>query len=131
MRVGWLDEPLGRAELTVSLDYPRWLSLQRQVRSMLARLIDGRLICNEIAKPFGSFSGGIPSLPALHVVQPQRQRIRQWITDPSARPVLAWPRRSPAIIRTVVEHLLAEPNGAANVGMHRQQPQRRRPLPHR
>jgi hypothetical protein len=57
----WLNEPLGRAELTVSLDDPRWLSRQRQVRSMLARLIGGRLICNGTAEPFGSFSGGIPS----------------------------------------------------------------------
>ena len=33
----WLDEPLGRAELIVALDYRRWVSLQRLVRRTIAQ----------------------------------------------------------------------------------------------
>jgi hypothetical protein len=90
-RPGWVEAPVGRQRTVIqsicrelngswtprtasgstnrsaepnwpSACYPRWPSRQRQVRSMLARLIDGRLICNGTAEPFGSLSGGIPSI---------------------------------------------------------------------
>ena len=52
----WLDEPLGRAEPIVALDYRRWVSLQRLVRRTIARLVDGRLICNGNRETFANSS---------------------------------------------------------------------------
>jgi adenylate kinase family enzyme len=43
---GWLDVPLARADVTVALDYPRWLSLGRLIRRTLRRAIDHQPICN-------------------------------------------------------------------------------------
>ncbi|HET7568043.1 MAG TPA: hypothetical protein VFJ91_08645 [Gaiellaceae bacterium] len=42
----WRDVALARAELVVALDYPRWLSLGRLLRRTLARVLDGRPVCN-------------------------------------------------------------------------------------
>jgi adenylate kinase family enzyme len=84
----WLDVPLRRAELIVALDYPRWFSLQRLVRRTLARLIDRQLICNgnretlrQIVSPDSIIVWHFKSFGR------KRERIRRWMTDPSAPPV--------------------------------------------
>ena len=84
----WRDEPLGRAELIVALDYPRWFSLQRLVRRTLARLIDGRLICNGNRENLRQILSS-DSIIVWHFTsfRRKRQRIRQWMTDPGAPPV--------------------------------------------
>ena len=85
----WLDEPLRRAELVVALDYPRWFSLQRLVRRTLARAIDGQLICNGNRETFRRMVS-TDSIIVFHFksFRRKRQRIRQWLADPSAPPVL-------------------------------------------
>jgi len=84
----WLDEPLGRAELIVALDYRRWVSLQRLVRRTIARLVDGRLICNGNRETLRQLFAG-DSILVWHFKSfgRKRARIRQWMIDPSAPPV--------------------------------------------
>ena len=43
---GWIDVPLERVELIVALDLPRRVSLTRLVRRTIARVVDGRPVCN-------------------------------------------------------------------------------------
>jgi adenylate kinase family enzyme len=85
----WLDVPLERAQLIVTLDYPRWFSLQRLVRRTITRLFDRSEICN----------GNRESLRGLlsrdHIVlwhfksfKRKQQRIRQWLDDPAMPPVI-------------------------------------------
>jgi adenylate kinase family enzyme len=84
----WRDIPFGRAELIVALDYPRWFSLQRLVRRTLARLIDGRLICNGNRETLRQiFSRDSILVWHFKSFRRKRQRIRHWMTDPSAPPV--------------------------------------------
>ena len=84
----WLDEPLGRAELIVALDYQRWFSLQRLVRRTLARLIDGQLVCNGNRETLRQIVS-TDSIIVWHFksFRRKRQRIQQWMIDPSAPPV--------------------------------------------
>ena len=84
----WLDEPLRRAELIVALDYQRWFSLQRLVRRTLARLFDGRLICNGNRETLREIISS-DSIIVWHFksFRRKRERIRQWMTDPDAPPV--------------------------------------------
>jgi hypothetical protein len=42
----WQDIPLERVQVIVALDYARWRSLARLTRRTVARLVDGRAICN-------------------------------------------------------------------------------------
>lgn len=42
----WLDVPLGRTQLIVALDYPRWVSLLWLLRRTVARAWDRRPVCN-------------------------------------------------------------------------------------
>jgi adenylate kinase family enzyme len=101
----WLDEPLGRAELIVALDYKRWFSLQRLVRRTLARLIDGRLICNGNRETLREIVS-MDSIIVWHFksFRRKRRRIRQWMTDPSAPPVqrLTSARRTEQWLREAV-----------------------------
>ena len=79
---------LSRAELIVALDYQRWFSLQRLVRRTLARLIDGRLICNGNRETLREIISR-DSIIVWHFksFRRKRERIRRWMTDPSAPPV--------------------------------------------
>ncbi len=81
----WLDEPLGRAELIVALDYPRWFSLQRLVRRTLACLISGRLICNGNRETLRTVVSR-DSIIVWHFRSfgRKRERIRRWLSDPTA-----------------------------------------------
>jgi adenylate kinase family enzyme len=84
----WLDEPLGRAELIVALDYPRWFSLQRLVRRTLARLISGRLICNGNRETLRMIVSR-DSIIGWHFRSfgRKRERIRRWLSDSTVPPV--------------------------------------------
>jgi adenylate kinase family enzyme len=42
----WIDVPLARVQLIVAFDLPRAVSLSRLVRRTIARVLDGRPICN-------------------------------------------------------------------------------------
>jgi adenylate kinase family enzyme len=85
----WLDEPLRRVELIVALDYPRWFSLQRLLRRTVARVVDGRLICNGNRESLRlTFSRD--SIVAWHFTSfgHKRARTRSWAADPASPPVL-------------------------------------------
>jgi adenylate kinase family enzyme len=84
----WLDEPLQRVELIVALDYPRWFSLQRLVRRTVARVIDGRPICNGNRETLRLLVSG-DSILIWHFrsFRHKRERIRSWTADAAAPPV--------------------------------------------
>ena len=42
----WIDVPLARVQLIVALDLPRAVSFARLLRRTVARVVDGRAICN-------------------------------------------------------------------------------------
>ncbi|WP_134767160.1 adenylate kinase [Nocardioides sp. 1609] len=42
----WLDVAMGRADLVVGLDYPRWLSFSRLVRRTVRRAVRQEVVCN-------------------------------------------------------------------------------------
>jgi adenylate kinase family enzyme len=42
----WIDVPLARVQLIVALDLPRAVSFARLLRRTVARVVDGRSICN-------------------------------------------------------------------------------------
>jgi len=42
----WIDVPLARVQLIVALDLPRAVSFARLLRRTVARIVDGRDICN-------------------------------------------------------------------------------------
>ena len=67
---------------------PRWVSLQRLVRRTFARLIDGRLVCNGNRETLRQILSS-DSIIVWHFksFRRKRQRIRHWMTDPSAPPV--------------------------------------------
>jgi len=79
----WLDEALGRAELIIALDYPRWSSLQRLVRRTLLNVISGRLICNGNRETLRT-TVSRDSIIVWHFrsFRHKRERIRQWLSDP-------------------------------------------------
>ncbi|WP_051581265.1 adenylate kinase [Pseudonocardia acaciae] len=102
----WLDLALGRAQLIVALDYPRWVSLSRLVRRTLARTLDGRPICNGNRETLRqAFSPD--SIVAFHFrsFQHKRTRVRAWETDESVPPVvrLRSPRHTRAWLATLRE----------------------------
>lgn len=85
----WLDLPLGRAQLIVALDYPRWFSLQRLLRRTVARLVDRRSICNGNHESLrGIFSRDAIVIWHFRSFTRKRQRIRRWCSDPSMPPVV-------------------------------------------
>lgn len=85
----WTDVPLGRADLVVGLDYPRYVSLCRLLVRTLTRVITGEQVCGGdhetwwrtfsrdsiVAWHFRSFAG-------------KRRRLRRWAADPDGPPVL-------------------------------------------
>jgi adenylate kinase family enzyme len=81
----WLDEPLGRAELIIALDYPRWFSLQRLVRRTLLNVISRRLLCNGNRETLRT-AVSRDSIIVWHFrsFRHKRERIRRWLSDPTA-----------------------------------------------
>lgn len=85
----WLDLPLPRAQCIVALDYPRWVSLQRLVRRSAARLRDQRTICNGNRETIREiFSRESILVWHFRSFARKRQRIRTWLADESAPPVV-------------------------------------------
>jgi adenylate kinase family enzyme len=85
----WLDVPLGRAQLIVALDYPRWFSLQRLVRRTLIRVLRGRVICNGNRESWRAlFSRDAIIVWHFRSFGRKRQRIRRWSSDPATPPVV-------------------------------------------
>jgi len=105
----WLDEPLGRAELIVALDYRRWVSLQRLVRRTIARLVDGRLICNGNRESLRNTLSK-DSILAWHFrsFTSKRARIRAWEADPAA-PAVQRIRSAREVRRLLPETLVSPP----------------------
>jgi len=82
----WLDIPLSRADMIVALDLPRWLSLQRLVRRTVARVVDGRAVCNGNRETLRHvFSRDSIILWHFRSFSRKRRRIRNWESD-SAHP---------------------------------------------
>ncbi len=78
----WLDIPLGRAELIVALDYPRWRSLARLIRRTALRAIDRRKICNGNTESLRqTFSRDSIIVWHFRSFARKRQRIRSWAAD--------------------------------------------------
>lgn len=80
---GWRDVALARAELIVALDYPRLLSLARLLRRTLARVLDGRPICNGNRETWRTALSR-ESIVAWHfrTFAGKRMQIRTWQADP-------------------------------------------------
>jgi adenylate kinase family enzyme len=108
----WADVPLGRADLIVALDYPRWRSLGRLLRRTLGRAIDRREICNGNTESFRqAFSED--SIIAWHFrsFARKRRQIRAMAADPAMPQVLRL--TSPAAARRWLANLPAAPDRAA------------------
>ncbi len=85
----WLDIVLGRTDLIVALDYPRWRSLGRLTRRTLMRALDRRHICNGNTESFRqAFSRD--SIIAWHFrsFARKRDRMRAWVADPTGPQVV-------------------------------------------
>ena len=78
----WLDVPLRRADLIVALDYPRWVSLSRLLRRTVARLLDGRPVCNGNRESLRHvFSWDSIILWHFRSFDRKRVRMRAWAVD--------------------------------------------------
>ena len=79
----WRDVALARAELIVALDYPRWLSLGRLLGRTLARILDGRPVCNGNRETWRTALAR-DSIVLWHFRSFARKRaiIRAWEADP-------------------------------------------------
>lgn len=91
----WLDLVLGRVELVVALDYPRWVSLNRLVRRGLVNVLTRRSICHGNVETWHRLLGA-ESILRWHArsFSAKRRRIRAWDLDqlpPTVR--LIRPRR--------------------------------------
>lgn len=85
----WLDVPLARADLVVALDFPRWLSLSRLVRRTIARIVDGRPMCNGNYESLRhAVSRDSIILWHFRSFARKRRRIRSWEHDPEVPPVV-------------------------------------------
>ncbi len=87
----WLEIPLSRAEVIVGLDYPRWVSFGRLLRRTVARVVDGRSICNGNRETLRTtLSRESILLWHFRSFARKRKRIREWVA--SGRDVV-WLRR--------------------------------------
>jgi adenylate kinase family enzyme len=79
----WLDIPMGRVELIVGLDYPRWLSLARLVRRTVSRVTDRTPVCNGNYETWGKVLSG-DSIVRWHFASFSRKRalMREWADAP-------------------------------------------------
>lgn len=93
----WRDVPLGRADLVVGLDLPRWVSLGRLVRRTAVRLVRRTGICNGNRESLRSVLAR-DSIIWWHFTSFRRKRrnMHQWHADPAAPPVVLL--RSPAAV---------------------------------
>jgi adenylate kinase family enzyme len=85
----WLDVALGRVELIVALDYPRWLSLGRLLRRSVVRALDRRTVCNGNNESFRQLMSR-DSIVVWHFrsFARKRRRIDEWAADESGPAVV-------------------------------------------
>lgn len=82
----WLELPVGRADLILALDYPRWLSFGRLVRRSIARAWDRQPVCNGNYETFGQmFSCRSILLWHFQSFDRKRRRMRRWAREQPAR----------------------------------------------
>ncbi|MGH3049584.1 MAG: adenylate kinase [Gaiellaceae bacterium] len=102
----WRDVALARAELIVALDYPRWLSLGRLLARTVARVLDGRPVCNGNRETWRTALAR-DSIVAWHFRTFTRKRrlIRAWEADPPVPQFvrLTSPRETERWLATLVE----------------------------
>lgn len=78
----WVDVVLARAELIVALDLPRIVSLARLVRRTVARVLDGRPVCNGNRETWRSvFSRDSILLWHFRAFPSKRAQIDAWERD--------------------------------------------------
>jgi adenylate kinase family enzyme len=92
----WKDIPLGRAELIVGLDFPRWRSLGRLLRRTVRRIVLRTEICNGNRERVRNLIFARDSIIYWHFQSfaRKRRRMREWQADPAMPPVVLL--RSPA-----------------------------------
>ena len=78
----WLDVPLGRADLIVALDLPRWVSLSALVRRSLVNVVTGRPTCNGNRETWRTLVAD-DSIVRWHFrsFARKRSRIRGWVAE--------------------------------------------------
>jgi adenylate kinase family enzyme len=87
----WIDIPLGRVELILALDYPRWFSLQRLLRRTFSRVIDKKPICNGNVESWRTmFSRDSIIVWHFKSWKRKRQRIRAWTASKDGPKVIAF-----------------------------------------
>ena len=85
----WLDVPLGRADVIVGLDYPRWLSLWRVTVRTLRRARDKQRICGDNVETWRrAFSRDSMVVWHFRSFARKRARIRAWAADPQGPSVV-------------------------------------------
>ncbi|MCL2514371.1 MAG: adenylate kinase [Microbacteriaceae bacterium] len=100
----WRDVMIGRVDLIVGLDYPRWFSLQRLLRRTGRRVRTGETICNgnreTLAKAFAR-----DSIIVWHFRSWRRKRdeMRSWAADADVVPTLLF--RHPADLQAWIDAL--------------------------
>jgi adenylate kinase family enzyme len=100
----WRDVPLGRADLVVGLDFPRWLSLSRLIRRTTVRMVSRVEICNGNTESLREiFSADSIVVWHFRSFRRKRQRMRRWHADPAGPPILLF--RSPAAVTRWLEAL--------------------------
>jgi adenylate kinase family enzyme len=95
----WVDLPLARADLIIGLDYPRLLSLARLVRRCLTNLVTRRPLCNGNTESLRNLLAR-DSIIGWHFTSFRRKRgrMRAWLDDPEAPPVLLFKRPRDAAV---------------------------------
>jgi adenylate kinase family enzyme len=100
----WRDVPLGRADIVVGLDYPRWLSLARLLRRTVQRMVTREEVCNGNTESLRSALSRDPIL-AWHFrsFSRKRARIRAALAADDGPPVLVF--TSPRELETWISTL--------------------------
>jgi adenylate kinase family enzyme len=93
----WLDIPLGRAELIVALDYPRWFSLQRLLRRTVTRAVRRTEVCNGNRESL-KVALSKDSIVAWHFQSfaNKHRRIQRWVDQPGGPAVVRFTRAKQA-----------------------------------
>lgn len=85
----WIDVPLARVQLIVAFDLPRVVSLTRLVRRTIARVVDGRPVCNGNRESVRqAFSRDSIILWHFRAFASKRAQIDAWEADPDAPPLV-------------------------------------------
>ena len=107
----WKDIALGRVELVVGLDFPRWRSLGRLVRRTVRRIVRRTEICNGNRESVRNLLLSTDSIVFWHFKSfaRKRRRMRAWHADPAMPPVVLL--RSPAEVERWLSGVSREPSG--------------------